>query len=205
MWIRRPHSGKISCFLFSLSELATKWSEFVRDQMFAEVCVISFDFWYFLCPYRVILQSSAQSCKSVTSDSPSDNEDVRRRTRTVLSSKRESRWVLAWRLKVFILFILKSKFNCLIHQSHIVQMIFSLPFHSLLLRSRLARSLVNLPVISSEKSHELYEVTSLATDKLSKKSNIKCIIPINSEPLGPSIPSSTESFVHNLSINVVSQ
>ncbi|KAF4072196.1 hypothetical protein AMELA_G00260360 [Ameiurus melas] len=39
----------------------------------------------------VILQSSAQSCKSVKSQSPSDNEDGRKRTRTSLSSNRESR------------------------------------------------------------------------------------------------------------------
>ncbi|MCJ8735055.1 hypothetical protein PDJAM_G00242430 [Pangasius djambal] len=111
----------------------------------------------------VILQSSAQSCKSVKSQSPSDNEDVRKRTRTSLSSNRES---------------------------------------SLLLHSRLAQSLGNLPVMANEKNHELCEVNSMATDRMSKKSNIKRIIPINSEPLGPSIPSSTESFVHSLSINV---
>ncbi|XP_034162654.2 dual specificity protein phosphatase CDC14B isoform X1 [Pangasianodon hypophthalmus] len=111
----------------------------------------------------VILQSSAQSCKSVKSQSPSDNEDVRKRTRTSLGSNRES---------------------------------------SLLLHSRLAQSLGNLPVLANEKNHELCEVNSMATDRMSKKSNIRRIIPINSEPLGPSIPSSTESFVHSLSINV---
>ncbi|XP_017323327.2 dual specificity protein phosphatase CDC14B isoform X3 [Ictalurus punctatus] len=111
----------------------------------------------------VILQSSAQSCKSVKFQSPSDNEDGRKRTRTSLSSNRDS---------------------------------------SLLLHSRLARSLGNLPVMGNEKKYEFCEVNSVATDKLSKKSNMKHIIPINSEPLGPSIPSSTESFVHSLSINV---
>lgn len=59
--------------------------------------------------------------------------------------------------------------------------------------------------MTSEKNNELHEVNSMAIDRMSKKSNIKCIIPINSEPLGPSIPSSTPSFVHSLSINVVSQ
>ncbi|XP_017323332.1 dual specificity protein phosphatase CDC14B isoform X6 [Ictalurus punctatus] len=39
----------------------------------------------------VILQSSAQSCKSVKFQSPSDNEDGRKRTRTSLSSNRDSR------------------------------------------------------------------------------------------------------------------
>ncbi|GAA6088104.1 dual specificity protein phosphatase CDC14B isoform X1 [Tachysurus ichikawai] len=109
---------------------------------------------------RVILQSSAQSCKSVTSQSPSDNEDARKRTRTTLSSNRES---------------------------------------SLLLHSRLARSLGNLPVMANDKKYELCAVNSMATDRLSKKSNIKHIIPISSDP---SIPNSTESFVHSLSINV---
>ncbi|XP_060787828.1 dual specificity protein phosphatase CDC14B isoform X8 [Neoarius graeffei] len=110
----------------------------------------------------VILQSSRQSCKSVKSQSLSDKEDVRKRSRTSLSSKRES---------------------------------------SLLLHSRLARSLGNLPVLANEKNHELCEVNSMATDRMSKKSNIKHLIPINSEPLSPSVPS-TESFVHSLSINV---
>ncbi|XP_047656125.1 dual specificity protein phosphatase CDC14B isoform X3 [Tachysurus fulvidraco] len=109
----------------------------------------------------VILQSSAQSCKSVTSQSPSDNEDARKRTRTTLSSNRES--------------------------------------SLLLLHSRLARSLGNLPVMANDKKYELCAVNSMATDRLSKKSNIKHIIPISSDS---SIPSSTESFVHSLSINV---
>ncbi|KAM9475559.1 dual specificity protein phosphatase CDC14B isoform 4-T4 [Clarias gariepinus] len=39
----------------------------------------------------VILQSSEQSCKSVKSQSPSDTVDVRKRTRTSLSSNRERR------------------------------------------------------------------------------------------------------------------
>ncbi|KAM9475557.1 dual specificity protein phosphatase CDC14B isoform 2-T2 [Clarias gariepinus] len=111
----------------------------------------------------VILQSSEQSCKSVKSQSPSDTVDVRKRTRTSLSSNRE---------------------------------------RSLLVHSRLARSLGSLPLMTSEKNNELHEVNSMAIDRMSKKSNIKCIIPINSEPLGPSIPSSTPSFVHSLSINV---
>ncbi|XP_060787826.1 dual specificity protein phosphatase CDC14B isoform X6 [Neoarius graeffei] len=90
----------------------------------------------------VILQSSRQSCKSVKSQSLSDKEDVRKRSRTSLSSKRES---------------------------------------SLLLHSRLARSLGNLPVLANEKNHELCEVNSMATDRMSKKSNIKHLIPINKE------------------------
>ncbi|XP_036434682.1 dual specificity protein phosphatase CDC14B isoform X3 [Colossoma macropomum] len=48
---------------------------------------------------RIILQSSAQRCKSVKSQNPSDNVDVRKRTRTSLGSNRANRRAVSRRRK----------------------------------------------------------------------------------------------------------
>lgn len=169
-------------------------TEFGRAQVFFGFCLIFRMLCFSVFLYRVILQSSAQSYKSVKSQSPSDNEEVRKRTRTSLSSSRESRWVFAWWPKCFCSAAFHYFDVLKLRQSHIVQIIFSLPFHSLLLHSRLARSLGNLPVMANEKKYELCDVNSVATDRMSKKSNKKHIIPISSEPLGPSISQLSHLF-----------